>query len=71
MLSVFSIFYAADTNVFCGILSDENILSSGHGVYSALQCLRNCCKDKDLIHPDRLTSTGYRAYMATIARVND
>ena len=41
----------------------------GFGVFSALECLRAVAKDTELLHPERLTSTGYRAYMATISQV--
>ena len=43
----------------------------GDGVISASECINELGSEHagDLIHPNRLTSTGYRAYMATMAQV--
>lgn len=44
----------------------------GDGVISASECIASLGNEhqQDLIHPERLNSTGYRAYMATMAQVN-
>jgi hypothetical protein len=48
-----------------------DIFFSGDGIIRASHCLKELGNENvdELIHPDRLTSTGYRAYMATIAQV--